>query len=65
MKKLKECPKCGGNKFKEVIDEGIKQETTYEDGHITEERTTYETDKGKVECLNPDCDFETEEDYEL
>lgn len=57
------CPNCKQNNFEEIIDKGIVQKITYKEGHIVEEKTTYRTDKGKIKCLN--CDFKTEEDYEL
>ena len=53
---------CGSTDFKEVIDKGIKQEITYEDGYIVKEETTYSKDRGKAVCQK--CGKEYDE-YEL
>ena len=45
------CKKCDNEgDFKEIIDKGIRQEITYEDGYITKEITTYKPDEGKAIC---------------
>ncbi len=58
------CPKCGNkSQFKEIINDGIKQELIYDDGYLIKETTTYEKDAGKLICMK--CDHKMEGEYRL